>query len=197
MTSLNCQCRLQILYAIIKMMEAGKFLWLCLLLNLIFKIVVKKISLLVHVFHMIRGILLLMIFAGLHILIIELLNVNKLYFYSQLIGTQIASGPPTCLADGNSGCTSDSGEWEGEFFPGIPKIKYEVIWEMWYFVPKLNLWDLNQLITLDYFHVAFVLGFVDFVVIYRFEFPILRVLRARTILHLSGTMQRSRSLGKK
>ncbi|KAK6944252.1 hypothetical protein RJ641_025354, partial [Dillenia turbinata] len=31
---------------------------------------------------------------------------------------------PTCPADLGGDC-SDSGEWEGEFFPGIPKIKYE------------------------------------------------------------------------
>ncbi|KAI5557090.1 hypothetical protein BDE02_18G078600 [Populus trichocarpa] len=35
-----------------------------------------------------------------------------------------AAGPPTCPADLGGKC-SDSGEWEGEFFPGIPKIKYE------------------------------------------------------------------------
>ncbi|CAO2823015.1 unnamed protein product [Amaranthus hypochondriacus] len=34
----------------------------------------------------------------------------------------VAIGPPTCPAEG-SGCVDD--EWEGEFFPGIPKIKYE------------------------------------------------------------------------
>ncbi|KAJ6857839.1 hypothetical protein NC651_039311 [Populus alba x Populus x berolinensis] len=35
-----------------------------------------------------------------------------------------AAGPPTCPADLGGKC-SDSGEWEGEFFPGIPKIKFE------------------------------------------------------------------------
>ncbi|KAJ6759308.1 hypothetical protein OIU74_025893 [Salix koriyanagi] len=35
-----------------------------------------------------------------------------------------AAGPPTCPADLGGKC-SGSGEWEGEFFPGIPKIKYE------------------------------------------------------------------------
>ncbi|GAB4838202.1 hypothetical protein Ancab_027732 [Ancistrocladus abbreviatus] len=34
-----------------------------------------------------------------------------------------AVGPPTCPADIGSSCSDD--EWEGEFFPGIPKIKYE------------------------------------------------------------------------
>ncbi|XAR66676.1 Xylose isomerase [Bertholletia excelsa] len=33
----------------------------------------------------------------------------------------IAGIPQTCPADTGNGC----GEWEGEFFPGIPKIKYE------------------------------------------------------------------------
>jgi len=36
----------------------------------------------------------------------------------------VIGNPPTCPADIDSKC-SDSGEWEGEFFPGIPKIKYE------------------------------------------------------------------------
>lgn len=40
---------------------------------------------------------------------------------------QIAAAPPTCPADIGSDCGGDSGEWDGEFFPGIPKIKYEVI----------------------------------------------------------------------
>ncbi|CAH9090095.1 unnamed protein product [Cuscuta europaea] len=39
------------------------------------------------------------------------------------IGT--AAGPPTCPAHHHSDCANASGEWEGEFFPGIPKIKYE------------------------------------------------------------------------
>ncbi|GAA0156918.1 isomerase [Lithospermum erythrorhizon] len=34
-----------------------------------------------------------------------------------------AKGPPTCPADVGSDCSS--GEWEGDFFPNIPKIKYE------------------------------------------------------------------------
>lgn len=37
----------------------------------------------------------------------------------------IAAAPPTCPADNGNDCGSDSGEWTGEFFPGIPKIKYE------------------------------------------------------------------------
>ena len=42
----------------------------------------------------------------------------------------MAVGPPTCPAEG-SGCGDD--EWEGEFFPGIPSIKYEVIFSIsWY-----------------------------------------------------------------
>uniref|UniRef100_A0A1D1XEE8 Xylose isomerase n=1 Tax=Anthurium amnicola TaxID=1678845 RepID=A0A1D1XEE8_9ARAE len=35
----------------------------------------------------------------------------------------IAGSPQTCPADLNAKC--DDGEWEGEFFPGIPKVKYE------------------------------------------------------------------------
>lgn len=47
---------------------------------------------------------------------------------------QIAVGPPTCPADVSSGCASDADEWEGEFFPGIPKIKFEVGWDKWSFL---------------------------------------------------------------
>ncbi|XP_059461191.1 xylose isomerase [Corylus avellana] len=36
----------------------------------------------------------------------------------------VIANPPTCPADIGKEC-SDSGEWEGEFFPGIPKINYE------------------------------------------------------------------------
>ncbi|KAB2600195.1 xylose isomerase-like [Pyrus ussuriensis x Pyrus communis] len=42
----------------------------------------------------------------------------------------VIADSPTCPAsDLGSGC-SDSDEWEGEFFPGIPKIKYEMMM-MW------------------------------------------------------------------
>lgn len=37
----------------------------------------------------------------------------------------LAVGPPTCPADTDSKCDGGDGEWEGEFFPGIPKIQYE------------------------------------------------------------------------
>lgn len=39
---------------------------------------------------------------------------------------QNAALPPTCPADIGSDCATSTVEWEGEFFPGIPKIKYEV-----------------------------------------------------------------------
>lgn len=39
---------------------------------------------------------------------------------------QIDGSPETCPADISSGCGDD---WEGEYFPGIPKIKYEVRWQ--------------------------------------------------------------------
>ena len=38
---------------------------------------------------------------------------------------QISAQPHTCPAD-NLGDCGDSDDWEGEFFPGITKIKYEV-----------------------------------------------------------------------
>ncbi|XP_077215246.1 xylose isomerase-like [Tasmannia lanceolata] len=38
----------------------------------------------------------------------------------------IAVGPPTCPVDLDEECNVDSSDkWKGEFFPGIPKIKYE------------------------------------------------------------------------
>ncbi|KAK4851379.1 hypothetical protein QYF36_014641 [Acer negundo] len=40
-----------------------------------------------------------------------------------IVSRKIAS-PQTCPADLSTKC-ADSGEWEGEFFPGIPTIKYE------------------------------------------------------------------------
>nr|POF06403.1 xylose isomerase [Quercus suber] len=36
----------------------------------------------------------------------------------------VIANPPTCDANLGEAC-SDSSEWQGEFFPGIPKIKYE------------------------------------------------------------------------
>lgn len=39
---------------------------------------------------------------------------------------QIHCGAQSCPADLKIECGDPSGEWEGEFFPGIPKIKYEV-----------------------------------------------------------------------
>ncbi|XP_047320051.1 xylose isomerase isoform X1 [Impatiens glandulifera] len=44
-----------------------------------------------------------------------------LHVISLLEVTMAAGNPPTCPADNDSKC----GDWEGEFFPGIPKIKYE------------------------------------------------------------------------
>ncbi|KAL0307520.1 UNVERIFIED_CONTAM: Xylose isomerase [Sesamum angustifolium] len=42
-----------------------------------------------------------------------------------MLSQSAAAGPPTCPADIGSDCATSSGEWEGEFFPGIPEIKYE------------------------------------------------------------------------
>lgn len=44
--------------------------------------------------------------------------------------------PPTCPADVDTQC-SGYGEWKGEFFPNIPKIKYEVERLMTAFVSKI------------------------------------------------------------
>lgn len=82
---------------------------------------------------------------------------------------QIAVGPPTCPADGSSGC-GDSDEWEGEFFPGIPNIKYEVIWLFDYDFSRF--YPANNVITYQDLY-----GFVCF-----------RGLLPRTIWHLNGTM---------
>ncbi|KAI5675466.1 hypothetical protein M9H77_06416 [Catharanthus roseus] len=42
---------------------------------------------------------------------------------SLVISIAVASAPQTCPADADTEC--GAGDWEGEFFPGIPKIKYE------------------------------------------------------------------------
>lgn len=40
---------------------------------------------------------------------------------------QIAVGPPTCPVDVEAECNvGGSDDWKGEFFPGIPQIRYEV-----------------------------------------------------------------------
>jgi len=52
----------------------------------------------------------------------------------------LAVGPPTCPAEG-VGCGED--EWEGEFFPGIPKIKYEVM----YCLSKCELMESQEVLT--------------------------------------------------
>ncbi|KAL5699287.1 xylose isomerase [Ranunculus cassubicifolius] len=48
-----------------------------------------------------------------------------LLFCSNFLLTAFAAPPQTCPADASTGCGDASDEWEGEFFPGIPNIKYE------------------------------------------------------------------------
>ncbi|KAF5804728.1 putative xylose isomerase [Helianthus annuus] len=58
---------------------------------------------------------------------VKLLLLLCVICFSVVSKTVICEPPPTCpanLDDGECG-SEDSGEWEGEFFPGIPKIKYE------------------------------------------------------------------------
>ncbi|MFS8019894.1 putative xylose isomerase [Helianthus anomalus] len=51
----------------------------------------------------------------------------KLLLLCVICFSVICEPPPTCPANLDGECrTKDSEEWEGEFFPGIPKIKYEV-----------------------------------------------------------------------
>lgn len=40
---------------------------------------------------------------------------------------QVVVAPPTYPADFGSDFAVDSSEWKGEFFPGIPIIKYELM----------------------------------------------------------------------
>ena len=89
-------------------MKAGKIFLLLLCLNVITIGVVKKLP---------------FVFCSLHLCIF--------FFFGQILQLcpcilliQIAN-PPTCDANLGEAC-SDSSEWQGEFFPGIPKIKYEV-----------------------------------------------------------------------
>ncbi|KAK4415261.1 Xylose isomerase [Sesamum alatum] len=42
-----------------------------------------------------------------------------------VVSNIVIAAPPTCPAHLGGDCANGSGEWEGEFFPGIPKIKYE------------------------------------------------------------------------
>ncbi|KAG4959068.1 hypothetical protein JHK87_035701 [Glycine soja] len=44
----------------------------------------------------------------------------------RFVTAQQIGAPQTCAANDADKC-GDSDEWEGEFFPGIPKIKYEVL----------------------------------------------------------------------
>ncbi|KAA8535486.1 hypothetical protein F0562_030489 [Nyssa sinensis] len=54
------------------------------------------------------------------------MKTGMLFLFFLCLNVVIAAVPPSCPADiGNECSASDSGEWEGEFFPDIPKIKYE------------------------------------------------------------------------
>ncbi|KAL5731124.1 xylose isomerase [Ranunculus cassubicifolius] len=48
-----------------------------------------------------------------------------LLFCSNFLLAAFAAPPQTCPADASTGCGDASDEWEGEFFTGIPNIKYE------------------------------------------------------------------------
>lgn len=51
-------------------------------------------------------------------------SLNKIYL-------QNAEGPQTCAANLEAKCDGGSSDgWKGEFFPGISKIKYEVMYIM-------------------------------------------------------------------
>lgn len=98
-------------------MKAGKIFLLLLCLNVITVGVVKKLA---------------FVFCSLHLFFFWI-NITALYLYFCKfiilfwVGSsclQIAN-PPTCDANLGEDC-GDSSEWQGEFFPGIPKIKYEV-----------------------------------------------------------------------
>ncbi|XP_011079316.1 xylose isomerase [Sesamum indicum] len=52
-------------------------------------------------------------------------NFVLLVLFLNVVSNIVAAAPPTCPADIGSDCATSSGEWEGEFFPGIPEIKYE------------------------------------------------------------------------
>jgi xylose isomerase len=52
--------------------------------------------------------------------ILLLLLCFNIFYYAVVIGA-----PETCPATNVGKCSGDSDDWEGDFFPGIPKIKYE------------------------------------------------------------------------
>ncbi|KAL2928941.1 Xylose isomerase [Bienertia sinuspersici] len=51
------------------------------------------------------------------------INILALCCLCLVFSVAVAVGPPTCPAENSGGCGDD--EWQGEFFPEIPKIKYE------------------------------------------------------------------------
>lgn len=96
-------------------MKAGRILLLLLCLSVVTFGVVKKSSSTYNIF----------LYIYVYIFCLNIISTRNFFLLSSLLFTQIA-GPQTCPAsDLESGC-SDSEEWRGEFFPGIPKIKYEV-----------------------------------------------------------------------
>ncbi|KAL5708642.1 xylose isomerase [Ranunculus cassubicifolius] len=53
------------------------------------------------------------------------LKILLLLLCSNFLLATFAAPPQTCPAEASTGCGDASDEWEGEFFPGIPNIKYE------------------------------------------------------------------------
>jgi hypothetical protein len=53
--------------------------------------------------------------------------VSSIFKYGLILFVSFQIGAPeTCPATNVGKCSGDSDDWEGDFFPGIPKIKYEV-----------------------------------------------------------------------
>ncbi|CAN6896101.1 unnamed protein product, partial [Brassica oleracea var. botrytis] len=52
-------------------------------------------------------------------------EIFMIYLCSNTALFLVSADPQTCPAESGAKC-SGSGEWEGEFFPDIPHIKYEV-----------------------------------------------------------------------
>lgn len=107
-------CLQRLLLLVMIKMKSAVFLLLVLFINGVSNIVVKIPSFGLWILFA----LLLMSMRGFCCVMI--------IFWIELNWMKTAAAPPMCPADVKSDCANGSGEWEGEFFPGIPKIKYEV-----------------------------------------------------------------------
>ena len=102
-------------------MNAGRIFLLLLCLNVITIGVVKKLPFVFCSLHL----CIFFFFFGQILQLCTCILLNLLSYFGVGSSCLQIANPPTCDANLGEAC-SDSSEWQGEFFPGIPKIKYEV-----------------------------------------------------------------------